>query len=59
MKCPICKSTKVYVTDSRKIQDGWTTQRRKECADCLTRFNTRETIVRESIPKHLLSKINN
>ena len=45
MKCPSCGSLQVHIVDSR----GYDTQvrRRRECLDCLTRFNTIEIHLEE------------
>ena len=45
MKCPVCGSLQVHIVDSR----GYDTEvrRRRECLDCLTRFNTIEIPLEE------------
>lgn len=50
MKCPICGG-KTKVIDSRK------NQRRRECINCLTRFNTTEKIIMSSLDKHLMEMV--
>lgn len=50
MKCPLCQS-ETKVINSRPTQTGIT--RRRECPTCLTRFRTKETLVIESMDKHL------
>lgn len=52
MKCPICNS-KMRVTDSR---DGYKVTRKRECPDCLTRFETIEVVVMDRLPKYLRHK---
>lgn len=51
MKCPICESNDLKVVDSRIKANG--IQRRRECQHCLTRFNTYERILINSIPDYL------
>lgn len=41
MKCPFCKSTDTWVTNSRRTDTG--IYRRRECRKCRRRFNTTET----------------
>lgn len=53
MKCPVCQS-ETKVINSRHTLKGVT--RRRECAECLTRFSTNERIVYESMDKHLRDK---
>lgn len=54
MKCPFCE-TETNIIDSRKHEKGQL--RRRECQDCLTRFNTFETIDLESLDKHLADRL--
>ncbi len=42
MKCPYCAAMKTKVLDSRAIEDGVTTRRRRKCAVCAKRFTTYE-----------------
>ncbi len=44
MKCPFCSYLEDRVIDSRLIQDGALTRRRRECLSCLKRFTTYERI---------------
>jgi transcriptional regulator NrdR family protein len=54
MKCPICQS-ETKVIDSRPQKKGvW---RRRECVNCLTRFNTMENLLFQSLDKHLRDKL--
>lgn len=53
MKCPICQS-ETKVTDSRNTSKG--IRRRRECVECLTRFSTYETLLVNSMDKHLQDK---
>jgi transcriptional regulator NrdR family protein len=53
MKCPICQS-ETKVTNSRTTTKG--TRRRRECIECLTRFSTHETLLVQSMDKHLVDK---
>lgn len=43
MWCPFCSHTDTRVIDSRLTSDGFQIRRRRECANCLARFNTYET----------------
>lgn len=43
MHCPFCQHDDTRVIDSRVSDDGTTIRRRRECAQCLERFNTFET----------------
>ena len=52
MLCPRCKSSKIYVVDSRP-HDG-NIRRRRVCPDCNSRFNTVE--ITEDEYNILLSK---
>lgn len=42
MHCPVCRSKKTSVIDSRLAQDGMTIRRRRECEKCNYRFSTME-----------------
>jgi transcriptional regulator NrdR len=42
MKCPFCGSTESNVIDSRMIEDGAATRRRRSCGTCNARFTTYE-----------------
>ncbi len=44
MKCPFCSYLEDRVIDSRLIQDGVLTRRRRECLSCMKRFTTYERI---------------
>ncbi len=44
MRCPRCGSNEDRVIDSRLVQEGRATRRRRECADCGKRFTTYEYI---------------
>ena len=44
MKCPFCSYIEDRVIDSRLIQEGTLTRRRRECLSCLRRFTTYERI---------------
>lgn len=50
MECPVCKG-KTRVTNKRK------NSRRRECEECLTRFSTREILIRKSIPEYIREKL--
>ncbi len=43
MWCPFCNHTETRVVDSRVASDGLQIRRRRECTDCLVRFNTFES----------------
>ena len=47
MKCPICES-KTRVIDVRG------NRRRRECLNCLSRFNTKETLLIDSLDPYVL-----
>lgn len=53
MKCPICQS-ETKVIDSRA--NNKSIRRRRECSECLTRFNTSENLIITSLDKHLVDK---
>lgn len=42
MKCPQCSHHDTRVIDSRELEDGSMTRRRRECPSCATRFTTYE-----------------
>ncbi len=52
MRCPSCGSYQVRTVDSRPYDTQ--VRRRRECADCLERFNTIEIPLEEH--KHLKQK---
>jgi len=45
MKCPNCGLSQLFIVDSRKEPDKYSTRRRRECLKCHFRFTTRECIV--------------
>ncbi|MDD5823798.1 MAG: transcriptional regulator NrdR [Firmicutes bacterium] len=44
MKCPYCNNDDTKVVDSRPVEDGLATRRRRECEKCHKRFTTFEKI---------------
>jgi len=44
MKCPYCNNEETKVVDSRPVEDGLATRRRRECEKCHKRFTTFEKI---------------
>ena len=44
MKCPYCNHEDTKVVDSRPVEDGLATRRRRECTKCKKRFTTFEKI---------------
>ena len=44
MKCPYCNYEDTKVVDSRPVEDGLATRRRRECNKCKKRFTTFEKI---------------
>ena len=44
MKCPYCNIEDTKVVDSRPVEDGLATRRRRECTKCKKRFTTFEKI---------------
>ena len=44
MKCPYCNFEDTKVVDSRPVDDGLATRRRRECTKCKKRFTTFEKI---------------
>lgn len=55
MRCPACGKRKLRVVDSRQYEHY--IRRRRECEHCLTRFNTREKIVYQSLPSYILKRL--
>ncbi len=49
MQCPYCRIDNDRVIDSRAIEDGFATRRRRECLSCKRRFTTYERIEEPSI----------
>lgn len=54
MKCPSCQHYGTRVLDSRPVDDGRATRRRRECEECGYRFTTFEKI--EEIPLIVVKK---
>ncbi len=52
MRCPFCRFTDSRVIDSREIEDGVASRRRRSCPECGRRFTTVEeaslTVVKRS-----------
>lgn len=44
MKCPYCNNEDTKVVDSRPVEEGLATRRRRECEKCGKRFTTFEKI---------------
>lgn len=44
MYCPVCNNKDSKVVDSRLVQEGSSTRRRRECTKCKYRFSTLEEI---------------
>ncbi len=44
MRCPFCRHEETKVVDSRETKDGETIRRRRECASCVARFSTYESV---------------
>ncbi len=44
MYCPFCQAVDTRVIDSRLVDDGERVRRRRECVNCLERFNTYECV---------------
>lgn len=57
MKCPVCGGANLKVTNSRHKANG--IQRRRECQDCFTRFNTYERVIFDSLPNYLKERFIN
>lgn len=55
MKCPICGSSNLKVTNSRSHKEG--IRRRRECKECLTRFSTFENVLLSSIDQYVVKKV--
>lgn len=45
MRCPFCLHPDSRVIDSREVEDGQTTRRRRSCPECSRRFTTVEEAV--------------
>ena len=45
MRCPFCRNSDCRVIDSREVDDGQATRRRRSCAECGRRFTTVEESV--------------
>ena len=45
MRCPFCRHSDCRVIDSREVEDGKDTRRRRSCAECGRRFTTVEEAV--------------
>jgi transcriptional repressor NrdR len=54
VKCPSCQHYGTRVLDSRPVEDGRATRRRRECEECGYRFTTFEKI--EEIPLIVVKK---
>lgn len=48
MKCPSCKKNGTDVIDSRQLNDGQLTKRRRQCNYCKERFTTYESLADDS-----------
>lgn len=57
MKCPFCGKEDTRVIDSRPIDEGTCTRRRRICDACGRRFNTYERV--EMVPMIVIKKDNN
>jgi transcriptional repressor NrdR len=57
LKCPVCNSENLKVLDTYTKANG--IQRRRECQECYTRFNTYERVVFNSLPKYLQERVLN
>lgn len=44
MRCPACLHDDTKVLDSRDMDDGMATRRRRECPQCAFRFSTKEQV---------------
>ena len=44
MKCPYCAQNDTQVIDSRELEEGTVTRRRRRCPHCNTRFTTYERL---------------
>lgn len=54
MRCPNCQHNGSRVLDSRPVDDGRSTRRRRECEGCQYRFTTFETV--EEVPLIVVKK---
>ncbi|CEG28166.1 transcriptional regulator NrdR [Bacillus sp. B-jedd] len=54
MKCPACQNNGTRVLDSRPVDEGRSTRRRRECEECGYRFTTFEKV--EEIPLIVVKK---
>lgn len=54
MRCPLCGNIDTKVVDSRPTDDSNSIRRRRECAKCLSRFTTYETV--EDVPLLVIKK---
>ena len=54
MKCPFCSNLNSRVIDSRSMEDGAATRRRRICENCAERFTTFERI--DTIPLSVIKK---
>jgi transcriptional repressor NrdR len=54
LKCPTCQNSGTRVLDSRPVDDGRSTRRRRECEECGYRFTTFEKV--EEIPLIVVKK---
>jgi transcriptional repressor NrdR len=45
VRCPFCRNADCRVIDSREVEDGKATRRRRSCAECGRRFTTVEEAV--------------
>jgi transcriptional regulator NrdR family protein len=53
MKCPVCQSDTKCINSREAKGLHYTTHRKYECMDCLTRFKTSEKILFGSLPAYL------
>ncbi len=44
MRCPFCDYRRTLVIDSRGVNEGRVTRRRRECEKCRARFSTQEKV---------------
>lgn len=54
MKCPYCAHADTQVIDSRELEEGTVTRRRRRCSQCNTRFTTYERL--EALPLLVVKK---
>lgn len=57
-KCPYCGQTPVYVIDSRLADDGVIVNRRRRCASCGKRWQTREAPIGTKIEEKAARIVN-